>query len=57
MRKLLRRNEFFLALLIVALGIGFTLANPKFATMGNLLDLIKSFSFFGILSVGVLVAF
>ena len=55
MRKLLRRNEFFLALLIVALGIGFTLANPKFATIGNLLDLIKSFSFFGILSVGVLV--
>src|SRR4029077_4063298 len=55
MRKLLRRNESFLALLIVALGLGFTLANPKFATMGNLLDLIKSYTFFGILSVGVLV--
>jgi simple sugar transport system permease protein len=55
MRKLLRRNESFLALLIVALGLGFTLANPKFATIGNLLDLIKSYSFFGILSVGVLV--
>src|ERR1700692_3805894 len=55
MRKLLRRNEFFLALLIVALGIGFTLANPKFATIGNLLDLIKTYSFFGILSIGVLV--
>jgi len=55
MRKLLRRNEFFLALLIAVLGIGFTLANPKFATIGNLLDLIKSYSFFGILSVGVLV--
>ncbi len=55
MRKLFRRNEFFLALLIVALGLGFTLANPKFATIGNLLDLVKSYSFFGILSVGVLV--
>ena len=55
MRKLFRRNEFFLAVLIVALGLGFTLANPKFATIGNLLDLIKSYSFFGILSVGVLV--
>src|ERR1700732_4496750 len=55
MRKLLRRSEFFLALLIVCIGSVFTLLNPKFATIGNLLDLIKSYSFFGILSVGVLV--
>jgi simple sugar transport system permease protein len=55
MRKIFRRNEFFLAVLIVALGLGFTLVNPKFASIGNLLDLIKSYSFFGILSVGVLV--
>ncbi len=55
MRKLLQRNELFLAALIVLLGLGFTFANPKFATIGNLLDLIKSYSFFGILSVGVLV--
>jgi len=44
-----------LVLLIVVIGIVFTLLNPKFATTGNLLDLIKSYSFFGILSVGVLV--
>jgi simple sugar transport system permease protein len=55
MRKLLQRTEFFLVLLIVVIGIAFTLLNPKFATIGNLLDLIKSYSFFGILSVGVLV--
>jgi ribose/xylose/arabinose/galactoside ABC-type transport system permease subunit len=55
MRKLLQRTEFFLVLLIVLIGIVFTLLNPKFATIGNLLDLIKSYSFFGILSVGVLV--
>jgi simple sugar transport system permease protein len=55
MRKLIRRNEFFLAVLIVVLGLGFTLLNPKFATLGNVLDLVKSYSFFGILSVGVLV--
>jgi simple sugar transport system permease protein len=55
MKKLLQRTEFILVLLILVLGIGFTLANPKFATLGNLLDLIKSYSFFGILSVGVLV--
>ena len=55
MRKLLQRTEFLLVLLIVVIGIVFTLLNPKFATIGNLLDLIKSYSFFGILSVGVLV--
>ena len=55
MRKLIQRTEFFLVLLIVIIGIGFTLLNPKFATIGNLLDLIKSYSFFGVLSVGVLV--
>ena len=44
-----------MVLLIVVIGIVFTLLNPKFATTGNLLDLIKSYSFFGILSVGVLV--
>jgi simple sugar transport system permease protein len=55
MRKLLQRTEFFLVLIIVVIGIVFTLLNPKFATIGNLLDLIKSYSFFGILSVGVLV--
>ena len=55
MRKLFQRTDFLLALLIVAIGIGFTLLNPKFATIGNLLDLIKSYSFRGILSVGVLV--
>jgi simple sugar transport system permease protein len=55
MKKLIRRTEFFLFLLLVALGLGFTLINPRFATVANLLDLIKSYSFFGILSVGVLV--
>jgi simple sugar transport system permease protein len=55
MRKLLQRTEFLLVLLIIVIGIVFTLLNPKFATTGNLLDLIKSYSFFGILSVGVLV--
>jgi simple sugar transport system permease protein len=55
MRKLLQRTEIFLVLLIVVIGIVFTLLNPKFATIGNLLDLIKSYTFFGILSVGVLV--
>jgi simple sugar transport system permease protein len=55
MKRLFQRTELLLALLIVLLGIGFAIANPKFATVGNMLDLIKSYSFLGILSVGVLV--
>src|ERR1700721_1455639 len=55
MKKLIRRTEFFLFLLLVALGLGFTLINPEVRDSANLLDLIKSYSFFGILSVGVLV--
>jgi len=54
-RKLFQRTEFFLALIIVVIAIGFTLLNPRFATLSNLMDLIKSYSFLGILSVGVLV--
>jgi simple sugar transport system permease protein len=55
MIKLFQRSDFVLGLLIVVIGISFTLLNPKFATIGNLLELIKSYSFQGILSVGVLV--
>lgn len=55
MRKLFQRTESFLVLLIVIIGLLFTIINPKFASIGNLLDLIKGYSFFGILSVGVLV--
>src|SRR5260370_16553500 len=55
MKKLIRRTEFCLFLLLVALVLGFTLINPRLATGANLLDLIKSYSFFGSLYVGVLV--
>jgi simple sugar transport system permease protein len=55
MRKLFQRTEFLLVLLIIIIGGVFTVLNPRFVTIGNLLDLIKSYSFFGILSVGVLV--
>ncbi|HZC59590.1 MAG TPA: ABC transporter permease [Chthoniobacterales bacterium] len=55
MKKLVTKSEFYLFLLIVALGATFTIANPRFLAFQNILDLLKSYSFFGILSVGALV--
>jgi simple sugar transport system permease protein len=55
MKKLITKSEFYLFLLILVLGATFTAANPKFLALQNILDLLKSYSFFGILSVGALV--
>ncbi len=55
MKKLVTKSEFYLFLLILVLGATFTAANPKFLALQNILDLLKSYSFFGILSVGALV--
>jgi simple sugar transport system permease protein len=55
MKKLFTKSEFYLFLLILALGTIFAIANPKFLAWQNILDLLKSYSFFGILSVGALV--
>jgi simple sugar transport system permease protein len=55
MKKLVTKSEFYLFLLILVLGATFTVANPKFLALQNILDLLKSYSFFGILSVGALV--
>jgi len=55
MKKLVIKSEFYLFLLILVLGATFTAANPKFLALQNILDLLKSYSFFGILSVGALV--
>lgn len=54
MKKLLKYNEFYIALVIVALSILITFLNPRFLTAENLFDLLKSFSVIGIMAVGVL---
>jgi simple sugar transport system permease protein len=55
MKSLASKSEFYLFFLILILGATFTLANPRFLALQNILDLLKSYSFFGILSVGELV--
>jgi simple sugar transport system permease protein len=53
-RRLLKRNEIYLLFVIIALAIMLSLFNPNFMTLENLFDILRSYSFMGILAVGVL---
>jgi simple sugar transport system permease protein len=55
LKTIIRRNEFYLFLVIVALSTLMSIVNPNFFTLENLFDVLRSYSFIGILSVGVLV--
>ncbi len=54
MRKLARYTETYLVLIVAVLSLLITLKNPSFLTLENMFDLLKSYSFYGILSIGVL---
>src|SRR6202171_1744189 len=54
-RRLLRHNETWLAILIVVLCTGITIANPAFLTYENAAGFLKSCSMTGIMAVGVLI--
>lgn len=54
MKKLWRYHETYVALAILILCGVITLLNPNFLTVGNLFDLLKSYTFLGILAIGVL---
>jgi simple sugar transport system permease protein len=54
LRRLLRHNETYLVLLILALCAGITLANPAFLTFENVAGFLKSCSMIGIMAVGAL---
>ena len=53
-KRLLKRNEFYLAALILLLSVAITAANPSFLTFENVLSFLKTSSVNGILAVGVL---
>ena len=55
MRRLLRRQEFWLALITLLLGLGIGLAKPAFLSLANLFDLCKSSTVTGLFALGVLV--
>jgi len=54
MKKLLTRHETYVFLVIILFSAIITSQNPSFLTLENLLDLSKSYSFLGILAIGVL---
>ena len=54
-QRVFKRNEFYLLFIIIGLSIIMSLANPNFMTLENLFDILRSYSFLGILAVGVLV--
>ncbi len=55
LKRLLRMHETYVFLAILILTIVITSLNRNFFTLENLFDLLKSYSFVGILAIGVLV--
>jgi len=54
MKKLLTRHETYVFLVIIIFSAIITSQSPNFLTLENLFDLLKSYSFLGILAIGVL---
>jgi ribose transport system permease protein len=52
-RRLGGTQEAWIALAIVALGIAVSLVSPKFATSGNLLNVLQNACFIGIMALGM----
>jgi simple sugar transport system permease protein len=55
MKKIFSHNEMYLLLVIISLSLVMTLMNPNFLTLENFFDLLRSYSFMGILAIGFLV--
>jgi len=55
MGKLLKKNEFYLGMILLALIVFLSIASDQFLTPGNLLELFTSYSFLGIMSAGMLI--
>ena len=54
MKKLFKTHEFCVFAVIVILSAAITVINPNFLTLENGLDLLKSYSFMGVLAIGIL---
>jgi simple sugar transport system permease protein len=53
--NVLKRHEFYLFVIILFLSVVITVFNRSFTTLENILDLLKIYSFIGILATGVFV--
>ncbi|MCF7934051.1 MAG: ABC transporter permease [Spirochaetia bacterium] len=54
MRKLFQRHETYVLVIILLFSVIITSVNHNFLTLENALDLLKSYSFTGIMAIGVL---
>ena len=54
-RQMLKRNEFYIFLLVILFSIAVTLKNPVFASPANLLSLLKTSSGSAVFAVGILI--
>ncbi len=54
MKRFLKTHEFCVFIVIIILSAAITLINPNFFTLENGLDLFKSYSFMGVLAIGIL---
>ena len=52
--KFAHRNEAYLSVILVVLIITVSLINPRFLTAGNVFQILKSYAYTGILSIGFL---
>mgnify|MGYP005835564469 CR=1 FL=1 len=55
LKRILRRNEFYLLLVVIVLSTIMSIINPNFLTLENFFDILRSYSFLGILAIGFLV--
>lgn len=54
MKRFMKTHEFYVLVVIVLLSAAITAVNPNFFSLENGLDLLKSYSFMGILAIGIL---
>jgi len=51
-KKIFQQTEFYLLGIIIVLSFFLTLVNPKFLTLENWFDMLRSNTFLGILALG-----
>ncbi len=54
MKRFMKTHEFYVLVVVIVLSIAITIVNPNFLSLENGLDLLKSYSFMGILAIGIL---
>ena len=55
MKRFLKHHEFYVFIVIIVLSVVITAVNKEFLTLENFFDLLKSYAFIGVLSIGVLI--